>query len=70
MRSSRLSLALVFQALLPAIICAQQPASPWLKEAFKSAKLGVDRTIYVATPANYSTSGQRYPVLVLLDAED
>ena len=45
-------------------------SSLWLKETFKSAKLGDEHTIYVATPANYSTSPQRYPVLVLLDAND
>lgn len=49
---------------------AQQASSPWLKETFKSARLGDDRTIYVATPANYNASTQRYPVLMLLDAND
>ena len=60
--------AILLLVLLATPAAAQQ--SPWLKETFKSAKLGEDRTIYVATPANYSGTGQRYPVLVLLDAND
>ncbi|MFL5615894.1 MAG: alpha/beta hydrolase [Gemmatimonadaceae bacterium] len=67
----RLIRALLFVVVLPAIASAQGTVpSLWLKDTFKSAKLGADRTIYVATPANYGTSAQRYPVLVLLDAED
>lgn len=67
----RLIRALLFVFVLPALASAQGTApSLWLKDTFKSAKLGADRTIYVATPANYATSAQRYPVLILLDAED
>lgn len=62
--------AIVLLIALATAAGAQQAPSPWLKETFKSAKLGEERTIYVATPANYSGSGQRYPVLVLLDAND
>ncbi len=62
--------AIVPLVLLAASAAAQQAPSPWLKETFKSAKLGEERTIYVATPTNYSGNGQRYPVLVLLDAND
>ena len=62
--------AIVLLGLLATAAGAQQSPSPWLKETFKSAKLGEDRTIYVATPANYNGTGQRYPVLVLLDAND
>ena len=67
MKSAR---AIALLVLVATAARAQQAPSPWLKETFKSAKLGDDRTIYVATPANYSASGQRYPVLVLLDAND
>src|SRR4051794_8036603 len=67
----RLIRALLLVVVLPAISFAQGTGpSPWLKDIFKSSKLGADRTIYVATPANYGTSAQRYPVLVLLDADD
>ena len=44
--------------------------SPWLKDTFQSTKLNEERTLFIATPANYNTSKQSYPVLVLLDAED
>jgi len=44
--------------------------SPWLKDTLKSTKLNEQRTLFIATPANYNTSKQSYPVLVLLDAED
>jgi predicted alpha/beta superfamily hydrolase len=64
--------AIVPLVLLATAAAAQQSPSPspWLKETFKSGKLGDERTIYVATPANYNGNGQRYPVLVLLDAND
>ena len=60
---------IVVLATVPAM-AQQQPPSPWLKETFKSSTLGEERTIYVATPATYNLTAQRYPVLVLLDAED
>ena len=44
--------------------------SPWLRDTLKSTKLNEQRTLFIATPANYNTSKQSYPVLVLLDAED
>jgi hypothetical protein len=63
--------ALLLTLILPVTAIAQGTGSSlWLKDSFKSAKLGDERTIYVATPASYSTSAQRYPVLVLLDAND
>ncbi len=62
--------AFVLLVVLASAAGAQQAPSPWLKETFKSAKLGEDRAILVATPANYNGNGQRYPVLVLLDAND
>ena len=48
-------------------------ASPALAQdttSFKSTKLDEQRSIYVATPANYAGSTARYPVLLLLDAND
>jgi predicted alpha/beta superfamily hydrolase len=49
---------------------ANAQSASWARETFKSSKLNEERTIVVATPANYTTSTARYPVLVLLDAED
>jgi predicted alpha/beta superfamily hydrolase len=39
-------------------------------EVIQSAKLGTRRAVFVATPDGYAGSKQRYPVLVLLDAND
>src|SRR5918992_5889586 len=44
--------------------------APWGREVLNSAKLGEQRTILVATPDGYQTGTERYPVLVLLDADD
>ena len=42
----------------------------WTREVLSSTKLKEQRTIYVATPEGYRAATNRYPVLVLLDAED
>jgi predicted alpha/beta superfamily hydrolase len=42
----------------------------WIREVVNSAKLKGPRDIFVATPAGYDESKDRYPVLVLLDADD
>lgn len=50
---------------------AQQTAKPpWVTLKIGSAILGDTRTIYVATPAGYDNATRRFPVLVLLDADD
>ena len=46
------------------------PAPPWATLTIKSATLADTRTIYVATPAGYGNARRRFPVLVLLDADD
>jgi len=42
----------------------------WTREVLNSSKLNEQRTILVATPEDYRTGTKRYPVLVILDAED
>lgn len=42
----------------------------WTREVVKSSKLNEQRQIYVATPEGYNGGTNRYPVLVLLDADD
>jgi len=42
----------------------------WTREVLNSSKLNEQRTILVATPEGYRTGTKRYPVLVILDAED
>src|SRR4051812_30024675 len=62
---------LLFVLTLPHTTAAQDTTVKlWTKEIFNSSRLGEPRSILVATPEGYSTSTERYPVLVLLDAED
>jgi uncharacterized protein len=49
---------------------AQATPKPWTTLKIKSATLADTRTIYVATPSGYSNTLRRFPVLVLLDADD
>jgi predicted alpha/beta superfamily hydrolase len=42
----------------------------WTREVLNSSKLNEQRTILVATPEGYRTGTKRYPVLVILDADD
>ena len=72
MRPFMISLRATFAiAVLASPVFAQDIASdPWTQQSLKSAKLNEQRAIYVATPDNYKGSTERYPVLVLLDAND
>jgi len=47
---------------------AQQ--DPWSELSIKSAVLDEDRRVLVAVPEGYAASTRRYPVLVMLDADD
>ena len=42
----------------------------WTREVLNSSRLNEQRTILVATPEGYRTGTKRYPVLVILDADD
>jgi predicted alpha/beta superfamily hydrolase len=43
----------------------------WTRETLHSSKLNEDRSIYVATPNGYARQAtKRYPILVILDADD
>jgi predicted alpha/beta superfamily hydrolase len=45
--------------------------SPWRREAITSARLGEERQLIIATPEGYANdTTRRFPVLVLLDAND
>ena len=60
-------------SVLTAVDAAGQDTtlSPWRREVIASARLGEDRAILVVTPDGYgSDTARRYPVLVLLDAND
>ncbi len=49
---------------------AAPPAAPWITHTDSSALLGEKRTVRVVTPAGYATATRRYPLLILLDAND
>jgi predicted alpha/beta superfamily hydrolase len=69
MKALTLSLLLILVPTL-AVSAQDTTARLWTREVFNSAKLKESRSILVATPDDYRTSTERYPVLVLLDAED
>jgi predicted alpha/beta superfamily hydrolase len=56
--------------LLATPALAQSPALSWSVDSVRSTKLGETRALYIATPADYNLTKDRYPVLVLLDAND
>jgi predicted alpha/beta superfamily hydrolase len=66
---SRLPLLFVL-LILPAGATGAQPASglSWATDVMQSPTLG-KRTLYVATPDGYERGRRRYPVLVMLDAD-
>ena len=65
---------------IPVLLClltAPAPAAAqdstvtlWTREQLNSSKLNEKRSIYVATPDGYRVGTKRYPVLVILDADD
>jgi predicted alpha/beta superfamily hydrolase len=66
----RAGLAAGFLMTLAAHVHAQTAAIPtWAEIVVRSSAIG-KRTIRVATPAEYARGSDRYPVLVVLDAED
>jgi len=60
----------VIEFFASAAIAQGGPQTPWAQHVVQSATLGDSRTVYVATPSDYAASKDRYPVLVLLDAND
>ena len=49
---------------------AQTPALTWTRDSIHSAVLGEQRMLFIATPAEYPLTRDRFAVLVLLDADD
>jgi predicted alpha/beta superfamily hydrolase len=63
------------RSILPLLVVAlpafgQSPSLTWTVDSIHSTTLGTTRALYVATPTDYRLSSDRYPVLVLLDADD
>src|SRR5213592_1053034 len=61
---------LIFVALASPAIAQDTTALSWTREVIQSTKLNEARPIFVATPASYARGTDRFPVLVLLDAND
>ena len=63
---------LMILAVLASPLGAQDSAMVklWTRETVHSTKLNENRAIYVATPEGYDNGAGRFPVLVLLDADD
>jgi len=64
-------------ALIPLLssrpLGGQMAASPitWTQQTLKSTALGTERRLFISLPQDYGWNrGRRYPVLLLLDAED
>jgi hypothetical protein len=65
----QLTLLLLFSVASPAF-AQDTTVTLWTREVVNSATLKEQRAIYVATPDGYRTGTDRYPVLVILDADD
>ncbi|HJP61563.1 MAG TPA: alpha/beta hydrolase-fold protein, partial [Gemmatimonadaceae bacterium] len=63
--------ALICLTLLSAPLSAQDGMFKlWTRDTIHSRKLNEGRTILVSTPADYAQGTDRFPVLVILDADD
>ena len=63
--------ALLLLFLLSSPLAAQDGTFKlWTRDSIHSAKLNEDRAILVSTPADYARGTGRFPVLVILDADD
>jgi predicted alpha/beta superfamily hydrolase len=69
--AGRLSRAIVLVTMFSSSALAQGPAPlTWTHEEIPRTKLGTPRSVYVATPEGYGQGTRRYPVIVILDAND
>ena len=68
LNSLRLTLTLLLVAV-PAL-AQDSTALPWTRETIQSVKLKEARPVFVALPDGYRAGAQKYPVLVILDADD
>ena len=64
------TLCLLLFVLASPVAAQDSTITLWKREVLNSAKLKEPRTIYVATPEGYQAGSARYPVLIILDAED
>lgn len=64
------TLLLLVSLGVAAPLVAQQASAPRAALRIKSSVLAETRTVYVATPPGYGNAQRRFPVLILLDADD
>ncbi|HUQ98937.1 MAG TPA: alpha/beta hydrolase-fold protein [Gemmatimonadaceae bacterium] len=62
--------AITIAVLASPAVAQTAPADPWATEAVVSRSLGVTRPVFVVTPDGYQSGSSKYPVLVILDAND
>lgn len=63
--------SLILLGILSAPLDAQDGTIKlWTRKPIHSAKLNEDRSILVSTPAGYENGTDRFPLLVILDADD
>src|SRR6188474_801002 len=61
----------IFLAVFSSALSAQDSTIKlWTREPIHSAILNQDRVIYVSTPDGYENGKNKFPVLVILDADD
>ena len=61
---------LLLLALASPAAAQDTTVTPWRREVLNSSALNEQRVISVATPEGYRSGSSRYPVLVILDADD
>ena len=66
----RLRLLLLLSILSAPLGAQDVTAKLWTREPIHSAILNQDRSVYVATPDGYDNGRDKFPVLVILDADD
>lgn len=65
---ARALIAILF--LAPAVHAQDTTLASWSREVVTSATLNEQRNLIIATPPGYQGNRERYPVLILLDADD
>ena len=69
-RVKPVSFTFLIAAFSSPVLAQDSARSPVESHTVQSAKLGESRSITVVTPASYGDTSKRFPVLVLLDAND
>ncbi|MEX2153636.1 MAG: alpha/beta hydrolase-fold protein [Gemmatimonadaceae bacterium] len=63
-------LSFILQVIALPLLAQGADSTAWTRLTIDSKKLGEPRPVFVVTPGGYERTTERYPVLVLLDAND